>query len=87
MKIKQGFVLRKVAENYIVVPVGEMAKKFNGVIKLNESSAFMWKKLEQGIEFNDLVKALTEEYDVDTTRAENDAKAFTDALRQANVAE
>ena len=87
MKIKQGFVLRKVAENYIVVPVGEMAKKFNGVIKLNESSAFMWKKLEQGIEFNDLVKALTEEYDVDTTRAENDAKAFTDALRQSNVAE
>ena len=87
MKIKQGFVLRKVAENYIVVPVGEMAKKFNGVIKLNESSAFMWKKLEQGIEFNDLVKAVTDEYDVDIERAESDVKAFTDALTQANIAE
>lgn len=87
MKIKQGFVLRKVAENYIVVPVGEMAKKFNGVIKLNESSAFMWKKLEQGIEFNDLVKAVTDEYDVDIKRAESDVKAFTDALTQANIAE
>ena len=85
MKIKQGFVLRKVAENYIVVPVGEMAKKFNGVIKLNESSAFMWKKLEQGIEFNDLVKALTDEYEVEVTRAEIDAKAFTDALKNANI--
>ena len=87
MKIKQGFVLRKVAENYIVVPVGEMAKKFNGVIKLNESSAFMWKKLEQGIEFNDLVKALTDEFEVETAIAEQDAKAFTDALKQANIAE
>ena len=87
MKIKQGFVLRKVAENYIVVPVGEMAKKFNGVIKLNESSAFMWQKLVDGIELNDLIKAVTDEYEVDTARAEQDVKAFTDALKNANVAE
>ena len=86
MKIVSGFILRSVAGNNIVVPVGENAKKFNGVINLNESGVFMWKKLEQGIELDDLVKALTEEYDVDEQTARKDAQAFTQALITAQIA-
>ena len=86
MKIVSGFILRSVAGNNIVVPVGENAKKFNGVINLNESGVFMWKKLEQGIELDDLVKALTDEYDVDEQTARRDAQAFTQALITAQIA-
>ena len=86
MKIVSGFILRSVAGNNIVGPVGENAKKFNGVINLNESGVFMWKKLEQGIELDDLVKALTEEYDVDEQTARKDAQAFTQSLITAQIA-
>ena len=42
MKIKEGFILREVAGNYIVVAVGSAVKQFNGVITLNETGAFLW---------------------------------------------
>lgn len=87
MKIKAGFILRQVADNNLVVPVGQMAKQFNGVIKLNESGVFMWKKLEQGIDLDGLVSALTSEYDVDEERARKDAEAFTNALLTAKIVE
>ena len=40
MKIHDGFLLREVAGNYIVMPVGAAAERLNGMIKLNETSAF-----------------------------------------------
>lgn len=48
MKIKPDFLLRKVAENYVVVPVGTAMVDFNGMINLNETGAFLWEKLEHG---------------------------------------
>ena len=42
MKIKKGFVLRVVGGENVVVPVGEMSKKFHGMITLNETGAFLW---------------------------------------------
>ena len=42
MKIKNGFVLRVVGGESVVVPVGEMSKKFHGMINLNETGAFLW---------------------------------------------
>ena len=40
MKIKDGFILRTVADSCIVVPVGERSIDFSGVITLNEVGAF-----------------------------------------------
>lgn len=40
MKIKKGFVVRKVAGENIVVPVGGMSKTFHGMIKLNDTGEF-----------------------------------------------
>ena len=42
MKIKQGFVVRKVGDSHVVVPVGELSKTFHGMINLNETGAFLW---------------------------------------------
>ena len=42
MKLKEGFVLRKVADTYVVVAVGAEAKKHNVMITLNETGEFIW---------------------------------------------
>ena len=47
MRIKQGFMLREVANNFIVVPVGKASEKFRGLITLNSTGAFLWRNLEQ----------------------------------------
>ena len=85
MKIKEGFILRQVADSNIVVAVGEAVKNFSGVISLNESSAFLWKKLEKGAEESELVEALLNEYDVERAIAERDDKLFIAKLTEGGL--
>lgn len=85
MKIKDGFILRNVAGNYIVVAVGETVKHFNGVINLNETGAFLWKQLENDVDEQGMLKALLEEYEVDEAVAANDVRKFVEKLTEAGL--
>ena len=49
MRINKEFVLREIAGDYILVPVGDTALEFNGLITLNEVGAFLWGKLQQDV--------------------------------------
>ena len=85
MKIHEGFLLREVAGNYIVMPVGDAAQRLNGMIKLNETSAFLFRTLEGGADEEALVAALLAEYDVDEATARRDVGSFLSTLRTARV--
>ncbi|MBQ7960668.1 MAG: PqqD family protein [Clostridia bacterium] len=87
MKIKKDFMLRNVAGYYVVVPVGDGALNFNGVINLNESGAFLWKTMENDVTEADMVAALLGEYDVDEDRAKADVAAFVKKVSDANLVE
>lgn len=87
MKIKKGFMLRNIANNYIVVAVGEASKDFSGVINLNETGAFLWEKISNGCNEDQLVECLLEEYNVSEEVARNDVKTFVNKLKEANVVE
>ena len=87
-KIKEGFVLRKVSEAYVVIAVGEAAKNFGGMITLNSTGAFLWEKLSQGCETKkQLVDALLEEYDVAGEIASADVDKFVEKLEKASLIE
>ena len=85
MKIKDGFILREVADSYIVVAVGEAVKTFNGIVNLNETGAFLWKALETGATKEELLEKLTAEYDVDEDTAKKDIDAFVAKLEEAKL--
>lgn len=87
MKIKEGFILRNVADNYVVVPIGEATVDFNGMMSLNETGAFLFGKLIEGIEKDKLVEELMEEYDVDQERAEKDVTAFIEKVENEDLFE
>lgn len=75
MKIKEGFVLREVAGDIVVIPSGDTLD-LNMMITLNETGRFLWELLEKGAEKEELVQALTQEYEV----AAEDANAHIDAF-------
>ena len=83
MKTKQGFMLRNIAGKDIVVAVGEAAMDFNGMITLNETGAFLWKLLEKGAQYDELVSALLAEYDVDEATAKDGIDKFLETARGA----
>ena len=85
MKIKPDFMLRSVAGQNVVVPVGNAAISFNGMINLNESGAFLWQAMTKDITKEALVEALLAEYDIDRALAEKDVDAFVNKMREAKL--
>ncbi len=80
MKIKEGFVLRRVADATIVVPAGKTALDFNGMITLNDTAAFLWKLLEEDRNEDELLKAMLGEYDVEEDIARAGIERFVKKL-------
>lgn len=85
MKIKDGFVLRNICDEYIVVAVGRQTLDFKGLIKLNESGAFLWEQLKSDRTEEELLAALTAEYTVDEATAQADIAAFVSSLKEADL--
>ena len=73
MKTKKGFRLRNICGENIIVAEGVENIDFSRIISMNESSAYLWKKVEgQDFTEKDLTDYLTEEYDVDEETAQKD---------------
>ena len=82
MKINDNFILQEVADEFIVVPVGEAADNLCGVIRLNETGAFIWKKLEEeNLEEDELVQVVSNEYAADIKKIRDDVASFIQQLR------
>lgn len=87
MKIKSDFILKKVADSYVVVPVNEQSVNFNGIINLNESGAFLFNILHNGADREELLKKMLDEYEVDEKTASNDIDTFIKKLKDAEILE
>lgn len=81
LKLKEGFVMRKVAGETVVLPTGDKLK-LNMMITLNGTGAFLWERLQAGATEADLVKALLDAYNVDEERATRSVQAFVENLRK-----
>lgn len=80
MKIEKNFILREIAGDYIIVPAGQTAQEFNGLITVNELGAFIWNKLQEETTTEQIVKSILEEYEVDEETAVTDTKEFLELL-------
>jgi hypothetical protein len=87
MKIKDGFVVRDLAGQSIVVALGEASKTFNGMIKLNDTGRLIWDMLAEGKSKDEIVDRFTAEYDVEREIAERDVSAFIETLQGADILE
>ena len=76
MKIKDDFYVKEVAGLSIVVATGDTAEDMNSMINLNETATFLWRQLENDTTKEELIKKLTQEYDVDYKRASQSVDSF-----------
>lgn len=83
MMIRNGFMLKKVGGQNVVVALGEASRSFNGIIRLNDTGVFLWQKLQQETSEKQLLAALTAEYDISEAQAKSDIAEFVAALRKA----
>lgn len=86
MKVKPNFILQDLADDYLIIPIGgESSRRY--ILKLTETSAFLWRLLESDQTESSLVHALTEQYNVDEAQAVKDVKHFLKELNDLGCLE
>ena len=87
MKARGGFILRHIAGEYLLAPVGENIKTFDGVAVMNELSAFLWERLQKDVSRQEMLSAVLEEYDVDRETCERDLDTVLKDMLEMGVIE
>lgn len=85
MRISDQYMLRQVADEYLVIPVGEAALKVKGLIALSESGSLLYRLLQSGSTEAELVAALLREYEVDQKTAQEDTRVFLQQMRTVGI--
>ena len=87
MRINKDFTIQKVGtSSYVAVAVGETSKTFHGMIRLNETGAFLWKQMaERDMTEEELTDALLSEYEVDREVAAADVHRIVELLSGSGV--
>lgn len=88
MKQKQGFNLRHVGSEHIIVAEGLENIDFSKIISLNDSAAFLWTKVkDKEFTIKDLAELLIDEYDIDDATASTDAEVLAESWVKADIVE
>lgn len=87
MIICPGFKLMDIADEHLLVPVGEKAVSFKGVVTLTESSYYLLNLMYEPKSKSELVNELVQEFDVDEDTAKADIDIFVAKLLDMGVIE
>ena len=85
MRVKNGFILRKVGKQFVVAATGEASRNFNGMIRLNDEAAFAFSQLQGGTTEDELVNALVEKYGGNEAEVRADVANFLTKLKEADA--
>lgn len=88
MKLKENYMLREIAGNFVVIPVGQNVVDYKNMLHLNETGVFLWNALQNEITFEKLLKNMAEEYEAsedEVSILEKDLNEFLDKLRKLDL--
>lgn len=85
-RLNDRYKVRDVSGEHIILKAGNSGSATSTVVGLNETSNYLWLKL-QGRDFSieDVVQLLTDEFDVDDATARADAANWLDEMRKQNL--
>ncbi len=87
MKIKDGFVIRRVMGNYVVVATGEASRDFHGMIKLNDTAAEIWESISKGMSEDEIASSMLEKYEVDGEKLRADIAKTVNTFKEQGFIE
>lgn len=87
MKLNENYILKTIAGSHVVVPVGDAVDNIKGMITLNGPAETIWKCLENGNDFDEILNTLKKKYDAPEELLRSDLKAFVEKLQKLNIIE
>ena len=85
MRVDDGFVLREIAGDYVIIPTGKTVLDFNGMVTVNEVGVSIWKMLQEETTFENIVQGILDEYDADEETVKADVQEFLDRIKEAGI--
>lgn len=88
MKFRKEYKVREIAGENVIIKQGRFGADMTRVIALNQSSLLLWNELQgRDFEIEDVVKVLTDNYEIDPTVALTDATAWVEKLKECELVE
>ena len=81
MKLKEGFVTHQIQGTQMMVAAGKAAKQFHGLVRSNETAAFIVDCLKRETTEEEIVNRILAEYDVPRETAETDVHHILESLK------
>ncbi|MDU1201581.1 MAG: PqqD family protein [Clostridiales bacterium] len=85
MELKKQFILREIVGEAVLVPIGESATRFNGLITINELGKFIWENIEKVENEEKLLQLILNEYEVNEDTAKKDLDEFLQVLKDMDI--
>ena len=85
MKLKKGLVLHEVGGEYVMVATGKLAKKFNGMVRNNETSHFIMQQMQTHTTEEEIVEKVLSTYESDRKEVAESVHSIVEQLRQAGL--
>ncbi len=80
MKRNKEYILKTIAGESVLVPVGKASAQLNGMIHLTETAAFIWNHIDECPDLDAIVSLMQEEYEVTPDQARIDVYGFVREL-------
>lgn len=85
MKIKSGFITKKVAGDIIVIPAEQALVDFKAIITLNETGAYLWELMQEDVSKEQIVEKMLEEFDAEREIISSDVEDFISVLEEKGL--
>ena len=85
MKIKQGFIKRKIQDKYVVVATGEASKTYRNFIELNQTASVIWDEIKNGKTVEQIAELFVKEYLVTLDKATQDINKIVSVLIKEGI--
>lgn len=88
MKIKDGFELKDICGENIIISHGKENINFTKIITLNESAALIWNKvIGKDFSIEDMVQTIIDEYEIDEATAKKDCENIASEWKKVGFIE
>ena len=85
MKKTEGYIVKRLEDEYLVLPTGKRTEEVNEVISLSETAGFIYLHAEEAENIDELAQIVGKEYGIDSSEVYEDVKSVVKTLRDKRI--
>ena len=85
MKKTEGYIVKRLEDEYLVLPTGKRTEEVNEVISLSETAGFIYLHAEEAENIDELAQIVGKEYGIDSSEVYKDVKSVVKTLQDKRI--